>query len=86
MERRAEDPAYHGGGSGSCRVSGVGPVGPAVGWVVVEGDRGAGIQESTAGLAGDLDLEAPGEGEDLGGRGRAWACLVWDALQRRGPC
>lgn len=60
VERRSGGPpsASRGGGSGSCRVSGVGPVGPAVGWVVVEGDRGAGIQESTAGLAGDLDLEA----------------------------
>ena len=60
VERRSGEPpsSSRGGGSGSYRVSGVGPVGPAVGWVVVEGDRGAGVQESTAGLAGDLDLEA----------------------------
>lgn len=39
-------------------MSGVGSVGQAVGWGVVEGDRGAGVQESTTGLAGDLELEA----------------------------
>ena len=60
VERRSGEPpsSSRGGGSGSYRVSGVGPVGPAVGWVVVEGDRGAGVQESTAELAGDLDLGA----------------------------
>ena len=56
------------------------------GGLVVEGDGGAGVLESTAGLAGDLNLEALPGRRTWGRQRRAWACLVWDALQRRGPC
>lgn len=70
------------GGVGACRVWGA--VGRAAGGgVAVEGARDAGVTLLAAGLAVELDLEAhPGR---LTGQRRAWACLVWDAVERRGP-